>query len=261
MKKKGTPLLKALFLERRLPWRYRVRLAHFFKRFIFKEIRINDALFFYRENSCDEYTIRQVYGGSEYSIGDLGINANSIIIDVGAHIGSFTIKVAEMATKGKIFSFEPEPSNFRLLKKNIQINKLKNVCLFKKGIARETGRFKLYKFLPRETASYSIVAAFSQPFIMIDCVSLEETLRENEIKSVDLLKLDCEGAEYQILYNTPPECLVKINRIVIEYHDYLTNDNIEKLKEFLQKNGFKMVKIQELPLSDGAIRGIAYFSR
>ena len=62
---------------------------------------------------------------------------------------------------------------------------------------------------------------------------------KNKIEKVDLLKLDCEGAEYDILYSLPKEKFKKINRIALEAHkrEGKTN-NALSLKAFLEENGF-----------------------
>jgi hypothetical protein len=62
---------------------------------------------------------------------------------------------------------------------------------------------------------------------------------ENAIEKCDLLKMDCEGAEYDILYNCPPEYLRRIDQIAMEVHSGQQKDqNIEALEAFFRKQGF-----------------------
>jgi len=60
------------------------------------------------------------------------IKEGQVVVDVGAHIGYYTVLLARMVGKGRVFAFEPEPSNFSLLAKNVEINGCKNVVLVKK---------------------------------------------------------------------------------------------------------------------------------
>ena len=73
------------------------------------------------------------------------ISSGDIVIDIGANIGYFTLIMAKcIRENGKVFSFEPEPKNFELLKKNVEINNYSNVILEKKAIGKKTGTTKLY---------------------------------------------------------------------------------------------------------------------
>ena len=71
----------------------------------------------------------------------------------------------------------------------------------------------------------------------VECVTLENIFDENHIVSCDLLKLDCEGAEYDILINANKEIFDKIKLISLEYHNIINHDGHE-LKKFLETVGF-----------------------
>ena len=73
----------------------------------------------------------------------------------------------------------------------------------------------------------------------VPTVTLASVMDENKITTIDFLKLDCEGAEYPILYGTPVEVLEKIAAMAIETHHGKNKDeNMDSLAEYLQKNGF-----------------------
>jgi hypothetical protein len=77
--------------------------------------------------------------------------------------------------------------------------------------------------------------------VEISCISLKEVFAGNKIDKCDLMKMDCEGAEYEILYNAPKNILQKIKKISMEFHniDDLKN-NDKELISFLRKSGFKV---------------------
>jgi hypothetical protein len=60
------------------------------------------------------------------------------------------------------------------------------------------------------------------------------------IRQVDLVKLDCEGAEYEILFNLPPVYFPRIRRIVLEYHDNVTAYTHLDLAAFLKEQGYRV---------------------
>ena len=73
---------------------------------------------------------------------------------------------------------------------------------------------------------------------------LQLTDSEKVSQVSDILKIDCEGAEFEILYNLPQEYFKRIEKIRLEYHNHLSDkkNNSEYLMEFLKKNGFKVTK-------------------
>ena len=73
------------------------------------------------------------------------IKKGDIVLDVGAHIGYFTLIFAKLVGKnGKVFAFEPDPTNFDLLTKNVEINGYKNVILVRKAFSDKTGKTNLF---------------------------------------------------------------------------------------------------------------------
>ena len=77
--------------------------------------------------------------------------------------------------------------------------------------------------------------------IRVPCISLTHIYKDNQLDGIDLLKMDCEGSEYDIIYNTSPELIQKINRMVVEVHDMDDRqNNIHFFTAYLQKLGFSV---------------------
>ena len=73
------------------------------------------------------------------------IKEGNVVVDIGANIGYFTLIFSRLVgRKGEVFAFEPEPNNFNLLKKNIEINDYKNVNLINKAVSNKSGKIELY---------------------------------------------------------------------------------------------------------------------
>jgi FkbM family methyltransferase len=158
------------------------------------------------------------------------------VVDIGAHIGIFSIFAATKAKNGRVYSYEPLLENFKFLERNILINSLKNISIFNLGVA---GRKMERKFFINPVGG-SLIGNSNLNFRRIQCITLEDIFNDNKLEKINFLKIDCEGAEYEILFNTPKEIFEKIDRISMEYHSDSQNLNT-KLKEFLEKMGFKVI--------------------
>jgi len=69
-----------------------------------------------------------------------------VVADVGAHVGYYTLLAAQIVgSEGRVFSFEPDPTNFSLLRRNIELNRLRNVVAVPKAVADRDMRLKLFQ--------------------------------------------------------------------------------------------------------------------
>ena len=204
--------------------------------FIFKTK--NDLEIKIRVNSTDLMALTNVWMIKEYEIEKFDINKNDIIIDVGAHIGLFSLLVSKFCLDGKIFSFEPIQNNFNLLVDNLESNKLKNIFPFNLAVSKNSSEIKL--FLDNDDSAHSIFEK-NNNFITVKSISLQKIFDENNINSCKILKLDCEGAEYEIIDSLPEEYFNKVQNIIIEYH--LADSKPELGKNLISKiknAGFKI---------------------
>jgi len=191
-----------------------------------------------RINSTDLMAFTHVWIIKEYSKPGFEINDKDIVIDVGAHIGLFSLFASQFCKKGKIFSFEPIKENFELLKKNIEINEITNITFFNEAISDKTSKMTLYQ--NEDEAGHSKFVKTSKS-MEVNSKSFKEFLDERKIDSYDLLKLDCEGSEYEIIESLPPNYFEKLKKIIIEYHLADTEpDLIKNLKLKLVNLSYKI---------------------
>ncbi|MFC1943356.1 FkbM family methyltransferase [Chloroflexota bacterium] len=115
------------------------------------------------------------------------------VVDLGAHIGYYTLIAAELVgPEGKVFAFEPDPENFSLLQRNVDVSGYKNVALVQKAVSGKTGIAKLY--LDSESWGHSLSSTeISKESISVSVTSLDEFFSE-EVR-IDIIKIDIEGAE------------------------------------------------------------------
>lgn len=128
------------------------------------------------------------------------VKENDHVIDIGAHIGYYTLLLAKLVGKnGRVFAFEPESQNFELLKKNIEINGYQNVILEQKGVSDKTGKCKLY-LSSNNTADNrtheTTDVTFSNKNLEIQTVSLNDYFK-NYDKPIRLIKMDIQGGKQQ----------------------------------------------------------------
>lgn len=174
-----------------------------------------------------------------------------VIVDIGANVGYAATFFFSHFPKAHIISFEPLPTNFDLLCKNQKQNLFLKWQIVPKAIGRNNDKVLLY-FQKKQglTPIPSIYADFdsqNQDCIEVEMISLPQVFQDFGLDKIDLLKLDCEGAEYEILYHTPQEYLNKIHCIVMEtHHRNNENENKEALVNFLQNIGFQVETKKEM---------------
>jgi FkbM family methyltransferase len=121
------------------------------------------------------------------------------VVDIGANIGYYTLLAAKLVgNRGKVYAFEPEPKNYSVLVRNIEVNGYKNVVPVQKAVFSRAGKLSLH--LGEYSGAHSLynVYASSTGIIEIDAVSLDEFL-EDKAPRVNIVKMDVEGAEMTVL--------------------------------------------------------------
>ena len=187
-----------------------------------------------RVNSTDLMALTHVWMIQEYSGDDFPISNDDVIIDVGAHIGLFALFASQFCKNGKIFCYEPIKENYKILIENIEMNQIQNIFPNNLAVTKETSRVKI--FLNDDQSGHSMFTQ-NKNFVEVDSKSLSDIFIDNGIKECDFLKLDCEGAEYEIVESLSADLFTKINKTVIEYHmvdtkPELLEQLINKLKQF-----------------------------
>ncbi|SFF74226.1 methyltransferase, FkbM family [Salegentibacter agarivorans] len=126
------------------------------------------------------------------------IGRDDTVIDAGAFNGILSLVYAEKAKSGKVFSFEPDRKNLQGLDENLNLNgNPKNIQLIKEGLWSYRGEIKFYE--AGSVASSSFYKAEDSQENIISVTSLDNFVEENNIKKIDFIKMDVEGAELNIL--------------------------------------------------------------
>lgn len=158
------------------------------------------------------------------------------ILDIGAHTGLFAIYTRILNPDVDIIALEPELHNFDILKINIKQNHTKNIT--SKQIAlTHTDEDKIPLYLSDDSHNHSTKIHLDKT-MHVPATTLEKLLKQQDITIIGLLKMDIEGAEYDILANMKHDTWNKIQNIVLEYHgDQYNRKNLEQM---IREQGFSV---------------------
>lgn len=168
------------------------------------------------------------------------IKPGDVVVDIGGHIGIFAVYAAQKAHKGLVLSYEPEPDSYQYLQRNKEQNNLSNLKIFNMAITSSMGDVDFH-ISSSNTAGHSIYAVDAGRVIKVRSVTLENVLARNALDRIDYLKMDAEGAEFDVILKTPKDVLCRVDKMVMEYHDFLsTGHNHRQIVSRLQSCGFQV---------------------
>jgi FkbM family methyltransferase len=213
-----------------------------------------------RRSAWDENSVSRVIVDRDYARPEHRILADDTIIDIGGNIGCFSLVAARAARRGRVLVFEPDRDNFELLTRNVALNNLTNVIAAREAVGGEAGVLRLFK--AREGQLHTTVASRvgeGGEYEEVPTVTLRQVMDRHNVSRC-FLKMNCEGAEYGILYNTPREYLKRIDRVALEYHQIGGEDKVvsgRRLAAFLQDHGFDVFEFTDFIGFDcGYIRAV-----
>jgi FkbM family methyltransferase len=146
-----------------------------------------------------ELIVKGIYEPRTSILFSLVVKEGDIVVDLGANIGYYTLLASKKVGKsGRVYSFEPEPENYKLLLKNLKLNNACNVIPLQKAVLNREGTIKLYldKGNPEGHTIIPLSPNSSKRFIEVECIVLDKYFKGRKI---DVIKMDVEGAEYLVL--------------------------------------------------------------
>lgn len=180
---------------------------------VYGVIRLNlNEIEFKVYSEADDFIANELYYNIGYEAAEfklikcLLINSKNFV-DVGANTGIFTIYSALANKQLTVYSFEPHPSNFKRLCKNVRLNNLNNVVPFSLAVGASEG---LIKFTVPNDLSISATSSANKEFarnfhkiefkeIQVEQVPLDKALSKLNLSSSDLIKIDVEYYELEVL--------------------------------------------------------------
>lgn len=172
------------------------------------------------------------------------------VLDVGGNLGIFALWAAPQVPQGRVVTIEPTPRAYSCLKVNIDRNHLANVIALRAAVGGDGGEIDMVTYRGIEALSHPahirppiIARVFAKcsrwsERVTVPQISLGRVMDEQRLATVNYLKLDCEGSEFDILRLTGAAYWRRIERIAIEYHEFGTGRTRGELLSILKGHGF-----------------------
>ena len=181
------------------------------------------------------------------------VERDTVVVDVGANIGLFSLYAA-MNGATKVYAFEPNHEAYRCMLKNIEGNALqRRIVPYRHAI---TSRSNEVVLIPKTASPQNRIArgsAIDDGHESVSTMSLDDIVLQHGISRIDLLKMDCEGCEYDILGGTSASTFSRIGRVILEYHDGREGE----LEKTLARHGFRL----ERQAAENERMGMLWFGR
>ncbi|HEY6420965.1 MAG TPA: FkbM family methyltransferase [Candidatus Binataceae bacterium] len=195
----------------------------------------NGLRFFVRSGTDDlsalnEAAILNHYLGS----GHIELQQDSIVMDLGANMGDFAVMAAALCPQGRVYAVEPLSEYVPVLETNTRLNRLSNVEIIRVALGDHEGEAKL-SIAGVGSSMYFDGAAKTET---VRLTTLPQLMRDHRIERIDLLKMDCEGAEWDIL-PAAREVLPRVRQICMEFHP-ARGWTAERLAAWLRESGYEV---------------------
>jgi FkbM family methyltransferase len=177
------------------------------------------------ENSSDSDVFKQIILEGEYDylkhlIVGHGIEVNTIV-DGGANVGYTSIYLSHFFNTACIIALEPNSGTFARLTRNLELNQLKNIVCWQKGLWNKNTYLKAdHTFRDQQAWSFRLEETENESEKLFEAVSIEHILSSTNWATIDLLKIDIEGGEKEVFKpDTDIDWLNQVKVIAIEIHD------------------------------------------
>ena len=191
------------------------------------------------------------YEKLEAKIMEEKIKVGNITVDVGANIGLHTLNMARIVgNTGRVFAFEPDPSNFEILEKNVKINNYQNIILEQKAVGDKNGRTTLYQ--SDHPGMHRIFPQTKQAKgqVQVELTSLDKYFIDSNLADkINFIKIDVEGLEFSVLKGM--KNILKNNKKIKILFEFMPKNTMEagftpiELLNYLTSYDFKLFCIDE----------------
>jgi len=258
---------------------------------IYEKYRLKNGLDVYHLNQYEtKFLYKEMFEEKIYFKHGISLENRSVVFDVGANIGLFTLSVKEQFPDSKVYAFEPSPDLFNILQLNAASYD-SSIMISQVGLSDKKGK-AVFTYYPK----YSMLSGFhadstqdekmllsgaynqlQEPLLEgrlkrnvdslikdkltgkkeFECslTTISSIIKEHQVSHIDLLKIDAEKSEENILLGIEEDDWSKIRQIAIEIHD--ATGNLEKsIKGLLQSKGFEAHIEEELQFKGAGIFNI-----
>lgn len=184
------------------------------------------------------FPLYEIFADDGYRLDELceGVDPDATVLDVGGQIGSFSLAVARALPRSRVHVYEASPTSASYVARNVDVNGLHTrVTVHAKAMAGEVGTFT---FVDSGTASGH--NGLTAPDGLGSEVTVPSETFDNAVKAaggnVQVVKMDVEGAEYDIVLRSDPASWADVRKVVMEYHP-VEGHSLEELTGFFASVG------------------------
>jgi FkbM family methyltransferase len=192
-------------------------------------------------SQADKSVFEEIFKLGEYKAAEEKIkDAKNFIIDAGAQVGFFCLYAKALNPGVKIIAIEPDEENLEAMANNFSQNNIKDIEIISSALTgtRSVRDFFVSQDFHDHSLNKNLVKKIARK-VKVQGLTFNDICEKYKINQIDLLKMDIEGAEYEVLNSLSQNDWDKINSVVLEYHDFL-NFSHEVLKNILKQNNLKI---------------------
>src|SRR5262249_32636134 len=193
----------------------------------------------FRDGTADEQVIAHSFENDIFfsDVPEYQPFSDDVVIDIGAHIGTFSLLAASKLTHGKVHAVEASQESYNYLRINTALNPRLSIIPHRLALSDCDGEVMLHH--DRENWGHSIMKRYSPRGEKVPAASLSTFMEAQGIREVAFIKFNCEGAEFPIVMTAPVETLKRIRIMLILYHlDLVDGYSLHDLVDRLMEAGF-----------------------
>ena len=197
----------------------------------------DNLTFLIRPETIDREIIKSV----KRDYASLPVTPSDIVLDIGAHIGIFSIRAAKKASF--VYSYEPSRENCQYLDMNLRSNDIENCSWYNKAVVGNLDRTRSLNInIRKNSGGHTLIPkmrgdAHSQ---IVECTNINDIISD---KKPTIVKMDCEGSEYEIIRGI--KSFGAIRALTLEWHSTLLKDGDDsKLNEIVNKLSLHFGKVK-----------------
>lgn len=180
------------------------------------------------------------------------LTPDDVFLDIGAHIGYYTVVAARLVgPSGHVYAFEPSPASYRMLRRNIELNRLRNVTAFELAVGASTGRATLYEGPRHNSGLATLNPVFAAKHnsaheVAVDVRPVASVVPEEDLARVRVLKIDVEWQELEVLRSLEPLLVLQLPLAVfVEWTPRRADPSAgAELLDFCASHGFSLYRLR-----------------
>ncbi|MHC4543150.1 MAG: FkbM family methyltransferase [Planctomycetota bacterium] len=170
------------------------------------------------------------------------IQPDWVVVDIGAHIGYYTLLAARIIDRklGHVYAFEPNPGTFEILTHHIKINDLAHVTAHNMALGASVGQIEFFLGPSRNTGMASMFPRkIGHGKVATQITTLDRFVDTNNLRCIDLIKMDVEGAEVEVLEGARnvlasylPRLVLEVNSVMLTRSGHRPQDLVLLLRDY-----------------------------